>query len=139
MNMRKWLEEVKQAKTKRPLPILSFPSVQLLNTTVSQLIGSAALQAEGMVRIAERQPLLASVSMMDLSVEAEAFGSQIRISDHEVPTVVGRIVESGEDVAALRVPKVGEARTGRYVEALGLAKQRITDRPVFAGVIGPSP
>lgn len=137
MNMRKWLEDVKQAKVKQAMPLLTFPSAQLMDVSVAELIGSAQMQAEGMARIAERLPLLASVSMMDLSVEAEAFGAKIRISDHEVPTVKGRVIESEEDVEALRVPAVGEARTGRYIEALRLAKQRITDRPVFAGVIGP--
>ena len=75
--------------------------------------------------------------MMDLSVEAEAFGSQIRVSDGEVPTVTGSIVNTPEDADALAVPAVGAGRTGRYIEAIGLACGKITDRPVFAGVIGP--
>ncbi len=137
MNMRKWLNDVRCAAVKQAMPLLSFPCVNLMGITVAELISSAELQAEGMSRIAERVPLLASVSMMDLSVEAEAFGSAIRVSDHEVPTIVGRIIESEEDVDALRIPRVGDGRTGRYVDALRLAKQRITDRPVLAGVIGP--
>ncbi len=35
------------------------------------------------------------------------------------------------------MPPVGAARTGKYIEALRLACEMITDRPVFAGVIGP--
>lgn len=137
MNMNHWLEEVKNAKIKKAMPVLSFPSIQLLDISVAQLIGSAQLQSEGMARIAERTPSAASVSMMDLSVEAEAFGAEIRVSDHEVPTVVGQLVASEEDAERLRVPSVGEGRTGCYIEALRLAAARITDRPVFAGVIGP--
>lgn len=75
--------------------------------------------------------------MMDLSVEAEAFGSEIRISDDEVPTVIGSIVDDEEQAEALQVPQVGAGRTGRYIEAIEKACQLITDRPVFAGVIGP--
>ncbi len=137
MNMRKWLEDIQSTPVKRALPILSFPSVQLMGVTVSELIGSASLQAEGMARVAARVPTAAAVSMMDLSVEAEAFGCPIAFSEHEVPTVTGAILETCEDAEALVVPEVGAGRTGRYVEALRLAKERITDRPVFAGVIGP--
>ena len=137
MNTREWLNELLSAPVKRAMPVLSFPSTSLMGITVRELIGSSDKQAEGMKLIAERTKSAASVSMMDLSVEAEAFGSEIRISDDEVPTVIGAIVESEEEAEALAVPAVGAGRTGRYIEAIGKACKLITDRPVFAGVIGP--
>ena len=137
MNARAWLNDLLKAPVKRAMPILSFPSTSLLGITVRELIDSSDRQAEGMQRIAERTKAAASVSMMDLSVEAEAFGSEIRISDDEVPTVIGAIVRSKEEAEALRVPPVGAGRTGRYIEAIGKACRLIADRPVFAGVIGP--
>lgn len=69
--------------------------------------------------------------MMDLSVEAGSFGSQIKVSDDEVPTVVGAIVTSEEEADALQVPAVGAGRTGKYVEAIKKACELISDRPVF--------
>lgn len=137
MHMQNWLQSQIKAPRKRALPVLSFPSVSLMNITVRDLIGDATLQAEGMARIAQRVPSAASVSMMDLSVEAEAFGCEIRFSDDEVPTVIGALVQDEEEAQALALPPVGAARTGRYIEAIGLACARITDRPVLAGVIGP--
>ena len=74
---------------------------------------------------------------MDLSVEAECFGAQIRIFDDEVPTVVGRLIHDEDEANALTVPSVGAARSGLYVEAIRKAAALITDRPVFAGMIGP--
>lgn len=136
-NMRQWMNQMIAAEHKRALPVLSFPSVQLMGCTVRELIGSAELQAEGMRRVAERVPSAASVSLMDLSVEAEAFGAPVRLSDNEVPSVTGRVVEDEESARALKVPAVGAARTGLYVDAIRLAAREITDRPVFAGVIGP--
>lgn len=137
MNMKNWLEALKTAPVKKAMPVLSFPSVQLMNISVRELISSSDLQAQGMKKIADRVDSAASVSMMDLSVEAEAFGAAVKVSDDEVPTVVGRIVETEEDADALEVPAVGAARTGLYVEAIRKACELITDRPVFAGVIGP--
>ena len=137
MNMKQWIADQIAAPVKKSVPVLSFPSTQLLGVTVEQLIGDSDLQAKGMKMVADRCPTAAAVSMMDLSVEAEAFGSEIRVSDDEVPTVVGAILEEPEDAEKLEVPAVGAGRTGLYIEAIGKAVKLITDRPVFAGVIGP--
>ena len=137
MNMKKWLEEVYSSKEKKPFPILSFPSISLSGITVKELIGSSDLQAKGMKLIADRCDTLASVSMMDLSVEAEAFGARVRYSDDEVPTVTGVLVQTEDDAKNLVVPSPNAGRCALYVDAIKKAKALITDRPVFAGVIGP--
>lgn len=137
MNMTKWLNDLLAADKKSPMPILSFPSVSLLNISVKELIQSSDMQAKGMKLVADHNPSAAAVSMMDLSVEAEAFGSEIRFSDDEVPTVLGAIADTMEKADALLVPEIGTARTGLYIESIKKAKELITDRPVLAGIIGP--
>lgn len=136
-NMKDWLRQQLTAEKRRVLPLLSFPSTQLMGVTVRDLISDSSLQAKGMAEIARRCPAAAAVSMMDLSVEAECFGSQICVSDHEVPSVVGAVIETLEDAEAMRVPEAGSGRTGLYVDAISEALKLISDRPVFAGVIGP--
>lgn len=136
-NMKKWLEEQTQTKVKKPLPILSFPAIQLMGVTVRELISDSDLQAEGMARIAERVDAAAAVSLMDLSVEAECFGAQIVIREDEVPTVKGAVISSGEEAEAMAIPPVGAGRTGLYIDGVRKAVDRIGDRPVFAGMIGP--
>lgn len=121
----------------RTIPILSFPSTSLLNITVSELIGSADNQAKGMKAITERVSVGAALNMMDLSVEAEAFGAQIRFSENEIPTVTKGVLSAIEDVSSLAVPAVGKGRTGLYIEGVKKAKEQISDVPVFCGVIGP--
>ena len=135
--MKKWKEKILSTYKKQAMPVLSFPCVQLMGITVKQLISDSEKQAEGMIKIAECTDSLVALSMMDLSVEAEAFGSEIRKSDDEVPTVVGRILESESDVDNLTVPDVTSGRTGLYVQAINNAVKKISDRPVLAGVIGP--
>lgn len=136
-DMKQWVADTIAAPKKQALPVLSFPSIQLMGITVRDLIASSDSQARGMKLIADRVPSAASVSLMDLSVEAEAFGSKVRFSDDEVPTVVGSIVTDEDEAEALEIPAVGAGRTGLYIEAIEKALQLITDRPVFAGVIGP--
>ena len=135
--MRKWLEELRTATVKKAMPILSFPAVHLLGISVKELISDSDRQAKGMQLVAQRTDAAAAVSLMDLSVEAECFGSTIRVSDEEVPTVTGRIVQNEEEARALKVPEVGSARSGLYVDAIKKAVELITDRPVLAGAIGP--
>ena len=137
MNMKTWLKEIRQNPRKKALPILSFPSVQLLGCSVQELTCDSELQARGMKAVADRLDTAAAVSMMDLSVEAEAFGAQVRFSENEVPTVVGTLVAMPEQAQALAIPAVDAARCGVYIDTIRRVRTMITDRPVLAGVIGP--
>lgn len=136
-NMNVWVDTMLKMPAKKAMPVLSFPAIQLMGVTVKELISDSDLQAKGMKLIADRVDSAASVSLMDLSIEAECFGSTIRFSDDEVPTVIGSIVSTEEEANALVVPPVGAGRTQIYIEAIKKAVELITDRPVFAGVIGP--
>lgn len=137
MDMYRWLADMRSSKIKKAMPVLSFPCIQLLGISVQELITNSDMQAKGMKIIADRVDAAASVSLMDLSVEAECFGAEIRTSEDEVPTVTKCVVTSEEQANDLIVPTVGTARTGLYLDAIHKAKALITDRPVFAGVIGP--
>ncbi len=137
-DMKKWIADILAADKKQAFPVLSFPSIQKMGITVKDLISSSDKQAEGMKIVADLTPNnAASVSLMDLSLEAEAFGSTIHISDDEVPTVIGSIVSTEEEAEALKVPEIGAGRTQIYIDAIEKAVKLIEDRPVFAGVIGP--
>ena len=121
----------------RALPILSFPAVQKMDATVDQLVHSAELMAQAMEIIARETDTMAAVSLMDLSAEAEAFGAQVRFNEHEVPAVIGQLVPDMDAAEALAVPDLSAGRALTCVEGVRLAKQRITDKPVIAGMIGP--
>ena len=118
MNMHKWLADVKASSTKKPFPILTFPCVQLMDITVRELISDSDNQAKGMKAIADRVDSLAAVSYMDLSLEAEAFGADIKVTDEEVPTVIGTLVPDEEAAEALQVPSLENGRIGIYLEGM---------------------
>ena len=136
-NMYKWVEDMIASKDKKALPVLSFPSIQKMGITVNDIVKDSDKQAEGIKIIAESFDTAAAVSYMDLSVEAEAFGSTIRFSDEDVPTVIGSIISTMEEAEELKVPEVGAGRTGANIESMRKAREMVTDRPLFAGVIGP--
>ncbi|MBO5788422.1 MAG: uroporphyrinogen decarboxylase family protein [Clostridia bacterium] len=136
MNMQNWLAEL--PKSQKPLPILSFPAVELLGCTVYDFTHDPKLQAQGILEVAKKCPhAAAAVTMMDLSVEAEAFGATVKTEINEVPTIIGALVTTEEEAEALAVPPLSAGRASLYVEAAKLAKALVLDRPVLAGIIGP--
>lgn len=136
-NMNEWLADQLNSPVKKPLPVLSFPGTQLIGKNVEELVNDGHLQALCMKAIADRFDTAASVSLMDLSVEAEAFGAKVLYSPDEVPTVQGALIEDEEQADALKIPEVGAGRTGECVKGIREASELITDRPVLAGIIGP--
>ena len=53
-NMDQWCRELLEAPAKKALPVLSFPSIQLLGITVKELIADSDVQARGMKEVADR-------------------------------------------------------------------------------------
>ncbi len=133
--MNEWIRKLPAGG--RALPLLAYPAAALTGASVYGLTHDARLQAEGIAAVAARTEAAAAVTVMDLSVEAEAFGCRVSAPEHEVPTVIGALLEDEEAARALRVPEVGACRTGLYPEAVQLVRERITDRPLLAGIIGP--
>lgn len=137
LNMKKWVQDCIDAPVKKAMPILSFPGIHLTGHTVEEMVRDGHLQAVCMETVAKKFDTGAAFSLMDLSVEAEAFGSPIHYSGDEVPTVTAAIIHDEEEAEALRVPEVGEGRTGECVKGIREICGLITDRPVLAGIIGP--
>lgn len=137
MNISKFLWDAAKSDSQRGLPILSFPATQKLNVTVEQLVKDAELQAQAMAVIAKETDNLAAVSLMDLSVEAEAFGAKVNFSEGEIPAIVGQLVSDEEEAKALKVPSLDAGRARVCIEGVRLAKERITDKSLLAGIIGP--
>ena len=137
MNIRNLLWEAAKVGQKKALPILSFPAAQKLGVSVETLVKSAELQAQAMEIIANDTATIAAVSLMDLSVEAEAFGATVRFAAEEVPAIVGQLISDEDDANDLEVPDLTSGRALLCVEAVRTAKQRITNKPVLAGMIGP--
>ena len=137
MNIRDFLWAEAQKNARRGLPILSFPAASRLGVTVEALVKDPELQARAIALVASETPSLAAISLMDLSVEAEAFGAKVHFSENEIPAVVGQLVSDEDEANALAVPSLDAGRARVCVEGIRLAKERVTDKPLFGGMIGP--
>lgn len=137
MDMRQWRESIINSPHTLAMPVLSYPVISLTGITLPQLISDSDVLADALVLLAQKTDSCASVSMMDLSAEAECFGSKVSFSQTDIPTVEGALLPDLSNIDALQVPQAGACRTRIYLEAAAKASLRIMAKPVFGGVIGP--
>ena len=135
--MNQWINEIFQNSTRVAVPVMTHPGIELTGHRVIEAVTDGRVHYEAIKYLADHYPSFATSTIMDLTVEAEAFGCQINFPEDEVPSVVGRLVSDADSVAALQVPDLQAGRVPEYLKAVRLAVEHITDRPVLAGCIGP--
>lgn len=119
------------------LPIKTHPGIEMIGKNVIDAVTDGQVHYEAIMALRRQFPAsVASTTIMDLSVEAEAFGAEVVFTENEVPTVTGRLLSSAADVQALSVPSTDAARVPQYLKANRLAAAEL-DRPLFGGCIGP--
>ncbi len=119
------------------LLIATYPACALTGAKVFDIVTNPQAQFNAQAALRQRYHAPFVLSAMDLSVEAEAFGCAIHVSDSEVPTVTGRLVTNVDQAERLAVPQPGDKRSAVCLEAVRLLS-KISGAPfVFAGCIGP--
>lgn len=137
MDMQEWIKSIVASKTRRAFPLMPAVGLALTGLRISDVVSDGARQAECLIALAGKYPSAAAITFMDLSVEAEAFGSDVVVLGNELPTVQGKIVHDSGEAGSLGIPEVGSGRTREYLKSAGLAAAGIHDRPVFGCHIGP--
>lgn len=135
--MSSWIHSLIQGSHRHALPILTGPGIQLIGRKADEVFRSGELQFRAIRKLVDRFPMAAATTMMDLSVEAEAFGASVKFDEWENPNVVSGVVETLQDVEKLGVPEIGTARTGEFLRASEFCAWEISDRPTLGGLIGP--
>jgi uroporphyrinogen decarboxylase len=126
-----------QKKKRLAIPIMTHPGIELCGSTVLKAVTDGQVHADAICALNDRFPSDAVTAIMDLTVEAEAFGAEIRFSENEIPNVIGRLVEDAEGVAALEVPSLDKGRVREYLKANRIVASRVKDKKIYGGCIGP--
>lgn len=125
-------------QSKKPLFILSFPAAGCLDLTVEDLVTDADNQAAAIQEIYRQFPEQAALTgLMDLSLEAEAFGCPIRFSPDDLPVVTSPIVTDKESARTLPVPSLTAGRLPVTLAGLKQVRAAHPSVPLLAGSIGP--
>ncbi len=137
INMKQWVNDVIARKDVAAIPVMTHPGIELIGKTVRDAVTDGNVHFEAIKALYERYPSAASCVIMDLTVEAEAFGAEIVFPENEVPSVIGRLLTDEAAIETLAVPSLDKGRVPEYIKANRLAAEHLTDRPVLAGCIGP--
>jgi uroporphyrinogen decarboxylase len=132
-----WVDELLQVKTVKALPIMTHPGIEKIGKTVRDAVTDGRVHYEAIRYLSDHYPSMACTVIMDLTVEAEAFGSKITMPEDEVPSVTDRLVQDREGIEALEIPGMDAGRLPEYLLANRLAVENIKDKIVLSGCIGP--
>ena len=135
--MKKWITDVIASPKRIAIPIMTHPGIEMIGKTVQDAVTNGNIHAEAIIALNDRYPSAASTVIMDLTVEAEAFGCAVNFAKDGMPDVSRRIVSSFEEVQQLSVPSLSAGRVPQYLLANQLAVAAIRDKPVLGGCIGP--
>ena len=108
-----------------------------LGMSLADMNASASAQTEAILAFRERFTADFLLTAMDLSVEAQCFGSHVQFSKTHPPVVEGRLLQDIDQINALSVPAIGEERIPVFLDAVRLLKKEEKNKPVLGGVIGP--
>lgn len=137
INMKQWVADVIRQQNVAALPVMTHPGIELNGHTVREAVCNGRVHYEAVMALTKRYNSVAAATIMDLTTEAEAFGAQIAFSNDAVPAVVGHMLPDVESINRLQIPSLSAGRIPQYLKANLLAAKEITDRPLFAGCIGP--
>jgi len=135
--MKQFIDQILQSTKVAALPVMTHPGIEAIGKSVREAVSDGEIHYQAIKYISEHFDTVACTSIMDLTVEAEAFGAKINLPEHEVPSVSERLVSDAESVEALAVPTLDKGRIPQYLLANKLAAENIKNKPVFSGCIGP--
>lgn len=137
IDMKQWVAGIIQQKEVTAMPVMTHPGIEMNGHTVREAVTDGQVHAEAVLALANRYHCAAAYTIMDLTVEAEAFGADITLSDEAVPAVTGRLLSDIPNIYQLQIPSLKAGRIPQYLKANLLAAQANLDRPLFSGCIGP--
>ena len=137
IDMTRWMKEIIDSNDVKAVPVMTHPGIEIIGKTVREAVTDGEVHHQAIVALAEKYPTAAATVIMDLTVEAEAFGATISFPENEVPAVMGHMLDTPDDIERLTIPSLKAGRVPQYLKANLLAARSITDRPVLGGCIGP--
>lgn len=134
--MAKWAREIISDRRHRAIPVMTHLGIELIGRTIHEAVTNAKVHAAAVTELARRYPSAASTMIMDLTVEAEAFGAKVEFPENDVPNVTERLLTCRKEVENLEVPSLEKARVPIYLEANRIIAEQNT-KPIISGCIGP--
>ena len=89
LNMKDWIGQTILNKKVISIPIMTHPGIELIGKTVHDAVTNGQVHYEAIKALCDKYPAAAATVIMDLTVEAEAFGAEIIFPENEVAGCIG--------------------------------------------------
>lgn len=137
INIDNWISQQISNPARIAIPIMTHPGIEMIGRRVIDALQDGEVHALAIKKINEVFPVVASTAIMDLTIEAEAFGSSIEFQEDAMPHIHGRLVSNAEEVENLKVPELSAGRISQFIKANRLTVENNAGNPVFGEAIGP--
>ena len=102
MNVNDWKKEILSSTRRAAVPVMTHPGIEMLGYNVKEAVSSGQVHYEAVKALCEKYSQSAALTtIMDLSVEAQAFGANVSFSYEAIPSIEGRLVEDAAAIEAL--------------------------------------
>ena len=108
--MNNWVKKIINEKERQALLFITHPGIEATGHTVREAVTNGEIHYQAIKNVMDTYDTSASTVIMDLTVEAEAFGANILMPEHENPNVIGRLVSDLDSVQQLQIPSLDAAR-----------------------------
>lgn len=120
------------------VPLCAYSGLEITGESVEDFVSVPGSQFKAIMALADRYRTPVLVTGIDTTVEAEAYGCEVKLPARDAPSIVGRCVADAKDIAALPDPFPGDARTRVPIEtAWRLTAEAGESVPVLGAMLGP--
>jgi uroporphyrinogen decarboxylase len=120
------------------MPLCAYSGLEITGESVEDLVSVPGSQFKAIMAVNDRYRTPVLLTAIDTTVEAEAYGCEVKIPAREAPSIVGRLVTSAADIGTLADPVPGDARTRVPLETAWRLTAEVGEGvPVVGTMVGP--
>ena len=120
------------------VPLNAYSGLEITGESVEDLVSVPGSQFKAVMALQERYRTPVLLTAIDTTAEAEAYGSEVKISAREAPSIVGRLITDANDIGTLADPVPGDARTRVPIETAWRLTAEVGEGvPVLGAMLGP--
>ena len=118
------------------IPLVGFPGTQLTGKSIKNVLTDSKAQIDALLAIYETVQPDALFTMMDLTVEAQYLGCELKFPEFDSPTVKRPVLYGKEDINTIFANRTTGGRMDIFADVV-LNLKKTLKVPICAYVIGP--
>ncbi|HPW18399.1 MAG TPA: uroporphyrinogen decarboxylase family protein [Candidatus Aminicenantes bacterium] len=120
------------------IPLCAYSGLEITGESVEDFVSVPGSQFKAVMALNDRYRTPVLLTGIDTTVEAEAYGAEVKVASREAPSIVGRLVTDARDIASLPDPFPGDARTRVPIETAWRLTAEVGESvPVLGAMLGP--